>query len=364
MPVVDVLRPCATTSTGVAPARAARRPRRRRGRGGRRYAERAAAAATPGATRIPGKHGARSAPTVVVPVAVPDEPGQLGRLFAAVADAGFTVEDVRIEHVLGRPTGVVEMSVDRRGRGSALGGAARRRLGRARLTARAPRGGLIGPAPVVEVRPLGWGAVETKHAVVAIDGPSGSGKSSTSRGVARALGLSYLDTGAMYRAMAWYMLEQGVDVDDPEAVAARAADPQLLSIGTDPDAPAILVDGVDVSGPIRGEEVTAAVSRGGGRACGARPAGRAAAPGSWPRSPMTERGIVVEGRDIGGVVLPDATAKIYLTADAEARAARRALEDAERAGEASAADVAATAASLAARDEIDSSRGGLAAAPG
>ena len=198
--------------------------------------------------------------------------------------------------------------------------------------------------------------MESSQAVVAIDGPSGSGKSSTSRGVARALGLEYLDTGAMYRAMAWYMLEQGVDVADPVAVAALAERPVLTST-TDPDAPTIAVDGVDVSGPIRGDVVTGAVSP------------VAAVP--QVRSRLVElqrqcvaearslgRGIVVEGRDIGSVVLPDATAKIYLTADAAARAARRALEDAGRSGAAApdAGDIEATAASLAERDRIDSGR--------
>lgn len=197
--------------------------------------------------------------------------------------------------------------------------------------------------------------MQTSQAVVAIDGPSGSGKSSTSRGVARALGLAYLDTGAMYRAMAWFMLQQGVDVHDPAAVAAHAHRPTLTST-TDPDAPTIAVDGVDVGVAIRGEAVTAAVSP------------VAAVPQVRERLVALQRevvrealghghGIVVEGRDIGSVVLPDATAKVYLTADAAARAARRALEDAGRAGSApGAGDVAATAASLAARDAIDSTR--------
>ena len=198
--------------------------------------------------------------------------------------------------------------------------------------------------------------MDSSRAVVAIDGPSGSGKSSTSRGVARALGLDYLDTGAMYRAMAWYMLDRGVAVDDPAAIAVRAGEPTLTST-TDPDDPRIAVDGVDVSDPIRGEAVTAAVSP-----VAAVPEvrarlvelQRAAVAAALARG----RGIVVEGRDIGTVVLPDATAKIFLTADAEARAARRALEDAGRAGDAAPAvgDIAATAASLAARDAIDSGR--------
>lgn len=191
---------------------------------------------------------------------------------------------------------------------------------------------------------------------MAIDGPSGSGKSSTSRGVARVLGLDYLDTGAMYRAMAWYVLDRGLEVSDPSAVAAAASRPVLHST-TDPADPTISVDGVDVSAPIRGEAVTAAVSP-----VAAVPQVRerlVALQREVVRKSLADgRGIVVEGRDIGSVVLPDATAKIYLTADAQARAARRALEDAGRSGATSpaAGDVAATAASLAARDAIDSGR--------
>jgi CMP/dCMP kinase len=198
--------------------------------------------------------------------------------------------------------------------------------------------------------------VDISRAVVAIDGPSGSGKSSTSRGVARALDLDYLDTGAMYRAMAWYMLDRGVDVADPTAVASLADQPMLAST-TDPEAPTIAVDGVDVSEPIRGEAVTGAVSP-----VAAVPEVRARLVDIQravvAASLADGRGIVVEGRDIGTVVLPDATAKIFLTADPEARAARRALEDAGRAGAAApaAGDVAATAASLAERDAIDSGR--------
>jgi CMP/dCMP kinase len=192
-------------------------------------------------------------------------------------------------------------------------------------------------------------------AVVAIDGPSGSGKSSTSRGVARALGLNYLDTGAMYRAMAWYMLERGVDVSDPQEVAAGLAGDPALESGVDPDAPTISVDGVDVSGPIRESGVTAAVSpvAAVGEVRARLVEIQRAAVG---QSIAAGRGIVVEGRDIGTVVLPDATAKAFLTADAEARAARRALEDAQRGGGAGGGDVAATAESLAARDKIDSTR--------
>jgi len=132
--------------------------------------------------------------------------------------------------------------------------------------------------------------------------------------VARTLGLAYLDTGAMYRAMAWYMLDQGIDISDDRAVAAAASRPTLIST-TDPDAPTIAVDGADVSVAIRGGDVTAAVS-----AVAAVPEVRAVLL-ARQRQHVTDslaagRGIVVEGRDIGTTVLPDATAKIFLTADA------------------------------------------------
>lgn len=155
--------------------------------------------------------------------------------------------------------------------------------------------------------------------VVAMDGPSGSGKSSTSRGVASRLGLRYLDTGAMYRAMTWWMLQHGVDVDDPAAVVRHVDDPRLES-GTDPAAPAITVDGVDVAGPIRSPEVTSAVS-----AVSAVPEVRARMVEAQ-REIIGEGGIVVEGRDIGTVVAPDAAVKVFLTADTGIRAARRTAE--------------------------------------
>ena len=178
--------------------------------------------------------------------------------------------------------------------------------------------------------------------VVAMDGPSGSGKSSTSRGVAVRLGLRYLDTGAMYRAMTWWMLEHGVDVDDAAAVAARADAPLLVS-GTDPQAPTITVDGTDVAAAIREQAVTSAVS-----AVSAVPEIRARLLVEQ-RQLIGDGGIVVEGRDIGTVVAPDAPVKVYLTADPAARAARRSAEQ-------SGADVAGTQADLLRRDTIDSGR--------
>jgi cytidylate kinase len=186
--------------------------------------------------------------------------------------------------------------------------------------------------------------------IVAIDGPSGTGKSSTSKAVAAQLGLSYLDTGAQYRAITWWMLTNDVDVSDPQAVAAAAGKPSIVS-GTDPLAPAISVDGVDASGPIRTQEVTAAVS-----AVSAVPEVRERITGLQRAIAAEARGgIVVEGRDIGTTVLPDADLKVFLTASAEARAARRngELKTAEGA---SAADLTATQQALAARDKADSSR--------
>jgi len=178
--------------------------------------------------------------------------------------------------------------------------------------------------------------------VVAVDGPSGSGKSSTSRGVAARLGLRYLDTGAMYRAMTWWMLAHGVDVHDTEAVASRAGEPVIES-GTDPLAPTITVDGTDVAAAIRGEDVTGAVSP-----VSAVPEVRARLL-DLQRAAIRSGGIVVEGRDIGSVVAPDAPVKVYLTADPEARALRRAAEE-------GGSDLAATQESLLARDRIDSGR--------
>lgn len=180
--------------------------------------------------------------------------------------------------------------------------------------------------------------------MIAVDGTSGSGKSSTSRRVADALGLAYLDTGSMYRAVTWWMLTHDVDTASEQAVADRAAEASIEA-GTDPLAPTILLDGVDVSEEIRSDVVNAHVSL------------VARVPAVRSRLVQIQRdaiakapqGIVVEGRDIGSVVWPDADLKLYLTADPAARATRRSLEQ-------GGADVAATEASLAARDVIDSTR--------
>ena len=179
--------------------------------------------------------------------------------------------------------------------------------------------------------------------VVAVDGTSGSGKSSTCRGVAGRLGLRYLDTGAQFRAMTWFMLTQDVDVHDASAVAARCSEPVITS-GTDPFGPTIEVDGVDVSGPIRSAEVTAAVSP-----VSTVPEVRARLL-ELQRSIIGDGGIVVEGRDIGSVVWPRAEVKVYLSADPTARARRRIAEAAHL------GDVSSAEAGLLERDKIDSGR--------
>jgi CMP/dCMP kinase len=178
--------------------------------------------------------------------------------------------------------------------------------------------------------------------VVAMDGPSGSGKSSTSRGVASRLGLRYLDTGAMYRAMTWWMLQHGVDATDGDEVAAHVERPVLVS-GTDPERPTITVDGTDVARPIRGPEVTAVVS-----AVSAVPEVRRRLVREQ-REIIGDGDIVVEGRDIGTVVAPSAAVKVFLTADPSARAERRSAEHDD-------ADVAATERDLLRRDTLDSGR--------
>lgn len=178
--------------------------------------------------------------------------------------------------------------------------------------------------------------------VVAMDGPSGSGKSSTSRGVATLLGLRYLDTGAQFRAVTAWMIDEQVDLSDPRAIAARASEPRIVS-GTDPQDPTITVDDQDVAVRIRSEEVTGQVS-----AVASVPEVRQLLL-DLQRSIIGDGGIVVEGRDIGSVVAPYAQVKLWLTADPEARAARRTAEN-------GAASVEATQADLLRRDAIDSGR--------
>ena len=156
--------------------------------------------------------------------------------------------------------------------------------------------------------------------VVAIDGPSGAGKSSTSRGVARALGLRYLDTGSMYRALTWWLLDRGVATTDQDAVARLAAEP-AIEVSTNPAVPWTRVDGTDVSEAIRTRAVTDAVS-----AVAAVPQVRARLIAMQREIIAAAGGIVAEGRDIGTVVAPDAQVKVFLTANSAARAGRRSAE--------------------------------------
>lgn len=185
-------------------------------------------------------------------------------------------------------------------------------------------------------------AIETgPPLVVAVDGPSGAGKSSASRGAAQALGLRYLDTGAMYRALTWWLLYRGVDVRDSAAVAGLAADP-VIEVGTDPGAPWVRVNGTDVTAEIRSREVTGAVS-----AVASVPQVRAHLI-AQQRDIIAAGGIVAEGRDIGTVVAPDAPVKVFLTADSAERASRRAAQTSQA--------TASTQADQDRRDRLDSAQ--------
>jgi CMP/dCMP kinase len=179
--------------------------------------------------------------------------------------------------------------------------------------------------------------------VVAIDGPSGSGKSSTARGVARRLGLAFLDTGAMYRAATWLATQRGVDLTNTAAVAALVRDAEM-DLVLEPDGFTIAIDGTDVTAAIRAPEVSAVVS--------------AVATNLDVRADLVARqreliattpgGIVAEGRDITTVVAPDADVRVLLVADPQARIARRHAELSDR------ADVEAITDQVIRRDRDDS----------
>ncbi|WP_297700943.1 (d)CMP kinase [Mycobacterium sp.] len=153
--------------------------------------------------------------------------------------------------------------------------------------------------------------------VVAIDGPAGTGKSSVSKGLAKALGARYLDTGGMYRMVTLAVLRADIDPDDAQAVA-RTAEAVQMSVDYHPDGDRYFLGGEDVSAEIRGDQVTAAVS-----AVSSVPAVRTRLVGLQREMADGMGSVVVEGRDIGTVVLPDAPVKIFLTASAETRARRR-----------------------------------------
>lgn len=181
---------------------------------------------------------------------------------------------------------------------------------------------------------------------VTLDGPSGTGKSSVARAVAARLGADYLDTGAMYRAATVAVLDAGVDPEDAQEVA-RVVAAARIEVGTTAGEELVLVDGVDVAVRIRGAEVTRAVSP-----VSAVPAVRRQLVDQQRSLVAAATAVVVEGRDIGTVVLPDATCKIYLTAAPEVRAERRAGQ----LGLTGPDEIVALAADLRGRDEYDSSR--------
>ena len=174
--------------------------------------------------------------------------------------------------------------------------------------------------------------------VIAIDGPAGAGKSTIARALAARLGLEYLDTGAMYRAITWAAMRRGLDLQDHLAIAELARDVDL-EVGEH----GVMVDGLEATAAIRTPEVTGAVS--------------AVAANSGVRSEMRARqqawalirgGGVIEGRDIGSVVFPDAELKLYLTASPRTRAERRVAE--------AGGDVDEIERAIATRDEYDSTR--------
>jgi cytidylate kinase len=184
--------------------------------------------------------------------------------------------------------------------------------------------------------------------VVAIDGPSGTGKSTVSRRLASAIDAHYLDTGAMYRAVTWAVLDAGVEAGD-EAKVVDVLGKITLTSGIDPEAPHISVDGRPLDAEIRGAEVTAAVS-----GVAAVPAVRAVLVDRQREIIHAAGRIVVEGRDISSVVWPQADLKIYLTASEEERARRRGRETVG--GLLSDSDLASTQAAIARRDALDSAR--------
>jgi cytidylate kinase len=185
--------------------------------------------------------------------------------------------------------------------------------------------------------------------VVAIDGPSGSGKSSVSRHVARKLGFALLDTGAMYRALTWWCLRQGIDLGDSEAVTAAARRFPLV-IGTDPDVQVVTVSGVDVAEAIRETRISTNVSAV-ATIIPVREILRVLQRRLISEAGRAQGGVVAEGRDITTVVAPDAQVRILLTASEEARLARRSKE---LHGGADDESVEATRSQIVDRDKADS----------
>jgi len=175
--------------------------------------------------------------------------------------------------------------------------------------------------------------------IIAIDGPAGSGKSTVGRALARHLGLEYLDTGAMYRSVTFAAMRRGIDPSEAEVLGRIVGDIEL-EVGPD----AVTVDGVDATIEIRGPEVSRAVS-----IVAANPTVRAEMVRRQREWAQRHGGGVIEGRDIGSVVFPDAELKVYLTADPEVRAQRRSKEVTDL-------DYETVAADIARRDALDQGR--------
>lgn len=186
--------------------------------------------------------------------------------------------------------------------------------------------------------------------IIAIDGPSGAGKSTVAKAVARQLGFSCLDTGAMYRSVAWQAIENGVALDDAEALGeiARTYDIEFGHVGGDPVPRRVFIGGVEVTQAIRTAEIDKAVSP-----VSAVPSVRAALLDQQRRIGNAGN-YVVEGRDIGTTVFPEAEVKVFLTASDEERARRRVAQNAERG--VGSTDFDEVLADLRRRDEADSSR--------
>lgn len=186
--------------------------------------------------------------------------------------------------------------------------------------------------------------------IIAIDGPSGAGKSSVSKEVARNLGFSMLDTGAMYRCIAWQALQNGASLDDEAALGeiARTYDIEFEHEAGNPQAVGVLIGGVDVTSAIRTAEIDRSVSK-----ASSHVAVREALVAQQQRIGRAGD-YVVEGRDIGTVVFPDAAVKVFLTASNEERARRRVAQNAERG--VGSTDFDEVLADIVRRDELDSSR--------
>lgn len=187
------------------------------------------------------------------------------------------------------------------------------------------------------------------HLIIAIDGPSGSGKSSVSKAVADRLDVGYLDTGAMYRALTWWCLEQGIELTD-EAAVVVAAEALPLELSTDPGDQRVLVGGTDVTDEIRTTAISSEVSKVATNT-GVRPILQQAQRDRMTAIADETGGVVAEGRDITTVVAPDALVRILLTASEEARLRRR---SAEVHGTADEEAIAATRDQVVRRDRDDS----------